>query len=401
MNLRSGYPFWLAKNGLPFDYPKLEKSTRAEVVIMGGGISGALVAYHLINAGVDCILIDARTIGLGSTCASTALLQYEIDTPLCELKDKVGLKNAVRCYQLCADAITKLGKIAKKTAFADFEFKQSLYYAAYKKDLSFLKEEFGIRKEQGFEVDYLDKTLLKKQFNIDAPGAILSAVGAHTNAYSFTHTLLQNAKKKGVNIFDRTPIVSIDHQKNAVKLTTETGFTVKTKKLVYATGYEAVEFIDKKIVDLHCTFACTSEQANEKEKFWTNDVLIWNTADPYLYMRSTKDRRILIGGRDEEFYSPARRDRLLPGKVKQLVKDFNKVFPRITFNPEFSWAGTFGATSDGLPYIGNYKKLPNSLFALGFGGNGITFSLIAAEILTDIITGRKNSDGQLFSFGRT
>ena len=161
-----------------------------------------------------------------------------------------------------------------------------------------------------------------------------------------------------------------------------------------------MEFIDKKIVDLHCTFACTSEQANEKQKFWTDDVLIWNTADPYLYMRSTKDKRILIGGRDEEFYSPVKRDALLPGKIKQLVNDFNKVFPNIAFKPEFSWAGTFGATKDGLPFIGNYKKLSNSLFALGFGGNGITFSLIAAEILTDNITGRKNNDENIFSFDR-
>ena len=275
-----------------------------------------------------------------------------------------------------------------------------MYYAAYKKDKDFLKKEFAIRKQQGFEVEYLEEAELKKQFGIDAPGAILSAAGAQTNAYSFTHALLQSAKTKGVNIFDRTPVTNIKHYKNKVVLTTENGCTLTAKKLVYATGYEAVEFIDKKIVDLQCTFACTSEQANEQQNFWTNDVLIWNTADPYLYMRSTQDRRILIGGRDEEFYSPAKRDALLPGKIKQLIKDFNKVFPHIEFKPEFSWAGTFGATKDGLPFIGHYKKLPNSLFALGFGGNGITFSLIAAEILTDIITGRKNNDEEIFSFER-
>ncbi|MEO6542249.1 MAG: FAD-dependent oxidoreductase [Ferruginibacter sp.] len=400
MNLRSGYPFWLVKNGLPFDHPKLERSIRADVVIMGGGISGALMAYHLVMAGVDCILVDARTIGLGSTCASTSLLQYEIDTPLCKLKELVGLKNAVRSYQCCAEAIATLGKIAGQIKFTDFENKPSLYFAAYKKDLSFIKEEYGLRKEQGFKVQYLEEAAVKKQFGFNAPGAILSAVGAQTNAYLFTHALLQFAKEKGLKIFDRTPISKIEHHKNGVTLTTENGFTVKTKKLVYATGYEAVEFLDKKIVDLHSTYACTSEQANEKEKFWKDDVLIWNTADPYLYMRNTKDRRILIGGRDEEFYNPVKRDKLLAAKVKQLVKDFNKVFPHIPFKPEFSWAGTFGVTRDGLPFIGNYKKLPNSLFALGFGGNGITFSLVAAEILTDIITGRRNRDAHLFSFER-
>ena len=400
MNLRSGYPFWLAKHGLPFDFPKLEKSSRADVIIMGGGISGALMAYHLVNAGVNCMVIDSRTIGLGSTCASTALLQYEIDTPLCELQHLVGLKNAVRSYQLCAKAITSLGKIAKKIKFADFEFNKSLYYGALKKDEKFLQQEFAIRKEHNFKVKYLTQKALKKQFKIDAPAAILSEAGAQTNAYSFAHALLQFAKAKGVKIFDRTPIVNIKHHAKGVTLITENGCTLKTKKLIYANGYEAVKYVDKKIVDLHSTYACTSEQANEKTKFWKDDVLIWNTADPYLYMRSTKDRRILIGGRDEEFYDPAKRDALLPAKVKQLVKDFNKVFPDITFKPEFCWAGTFGATKDGLPYIGNYKKLPNSLFALGFGGNGITFSLIAAEILTDIITGKKNNDAEIFSFER-
>ena len=400
MNLSSGYPFWLAKHGLPFDYSKLEKSAKAEVVIIGGGISGALVAYHLVNAGVDCMLLDGRSIGLGSTCSSTSLLQYEIDTPLCELKDLVGLKNAVRSYQLCGDAIGKLGAIAAKIKFTDFEFSQSLYYAAYKKDQGFLKEEFAIRKDQGFKVSYLDEASVKKEFNFNAPGAILSATGAQTNAYTFTHALLQKAKSKGVRIFDRTPVIKIAHHAKGVTLTTENGITVKAKKLVYATGYEAVKYVDQKIVDLHCTFACTSEQANEKATFWKDDVLIWNTADPYLYIRSTKDRRILIGGRDEEFYSPVKRDQLLKSKIKQLVNDFNKLFPHIPFRPEFSWAGTFGATKDGLPFIGNYKKLPNSLFSLGFGGNGITFSLIAAEIITDMVTGKKNADQQIFSFER-
>ena len=400
LNLRSGYPFWLAKSGLPFDYPKMEKSQQADVIIMGGGISGALMAYHLVNEGIDCTLIDARTIGLGSSCASTSLLQYEIDTPLCELKDIVGNSNAVRAYKLCADAILKLSAIANKIGYSDFEFKPSLYYAAYQKDVSFLKEEFDIRNINGFDVSYLDKPTLKKQFNFDAPGAILSSLGAQTNAYTLTHCLLQFVKAKGHKIFDRTPVTKIEHHKKGVKLTTENGNIINAKHLVYATGYEAVNFIDKKIVDLHSTFACISEQANEQQNFWPKDALIWNTADPYLYMRSTKDKRILIGGRDEKFYNPAKRDALLANKTKQLIKDFNKIFPGIPFKYEFSWAGTFGATKDGLPFIGNYKKLRNSLFALGFGGNGITFSLIAAEILTDIIKGHSNADAAMFSFDR-
>src|SRR4051812_45235127 len=111
--------------------------------------------------------------------------------PLCRLKDKVGYNSAVRSYKLCAEAIEKIAGIAKKIKFPGFEFKKSLYYAAYKKDISFLKEEFAIRKENKFKVSYLDENDVIKQYQFSAPAAILSQEGAHLDAYLFTHFLHQ------------------------------------------------------------------------------------------------------------------------------------------------------------------------------------------------------------------
>ena len=170
--------------------------------------------------------------------------------------------------------------------------------------------------------------------------------------------------------------------------------------MVYATGYEVVDFISKPIVKLTSTYAIASETFNSPVKFGKTDAVIWNTAKPYLYWRATNDNRIVIGGRDEEFFSHIKRDKLIPQKTKQLQKDFKKMFPSIPFKTEFSWAGTFGSTKDGLPYIGTYKKLPNSFFALGFGGNGITFSQVAGEIIASLIKGKKNKDADIFSFER-
>ena len=400
MDLKSGYPFFLLESGLAYSYPKLESSLEADVIIIGGGISGALAAYYLVNEGIRCLLIDGRTIGMGSTSASTSLLQYEIDTPLSNLVHQVGTARALRAYEIGVDAIHSMAEIARSISFKEYQFKQSLYYAAYYKDLKFLKEEFAIRKKFGFKVSYLEKDDVKNEYGFEAPGAILSATAAQTNAYLFTHALLQYSIKKGLQVFDRSHVKTIKHSRKSVILTTENGQTLKSKKLVYATGYEAVKYIDQKIVDLHSTYACISEQTNEEKIFWKDNVLLWNTANPYLYMRTLKDRRILVGGRDEHFYDPKKRDRLMSAKTKQLVKDFHQLFPEKDFIPEFSWSGTFGATKDGLPFIGNYRKLPNSFFALGFGGNGITFSLVAAEILRDNIIGKKNKDAAIFSFDR-
>ena len=400
MKLSSGYPLSLIKNGLLFSYPKLERDIKTDVLVLGGGISGALAAHYLIREGIDCTLIDARTIGLGSTCASTSLLQYEIDTPLHQLIEMVGEKNAVRSYKLGTSAITKLAKLAAIAGVKDFEMKKSFYYAAYKKDLSFLKKEYEIRKKHGFKVAWLEEDQVFKQFGFSSPGGILSDVAATTDAYVLTHRLLQYNVSKGLKVYDRTQVVSIKHDWRNVHLKTQENFIITAKKLVYATGYEVVDFISKPIVKLTSTYAIASEAFNFPVKLGKNDTVIWNTAQPYLYLRLTNDNRIIIGGRDEEFFSHFKRDKLIPAKTKQLQNDFKKIFPSIPFKTEFSWAGIFGSTKDGLPYIGAYKRLPNSFFALGFGGNGITFSQVAGEILASLIKGKKNKDAEIFSFER-
>lgn len=400
MNLKSGYPFSIIKNGIPNNYPKLEADITTDIVILGAGITGALVRYHLVKEGIKCITIDARTIGFGSTSASTSLLQYEIDIPLYKLSEMIGKEKAERAYKLCDKAIDDLEGIAKELKVQEFEPKKSLYYAKYKKDADWLKQEYEARKEAGFKVDYLTKEEVQNQYGIESYGAILSHHGAQTNAYVMAHELLKyKSDKKEFAVYDRSPIKDITHKKDGVVLKTENGYTIKAKKLVYATGYEVVEFIDKPIVDLFSTYAVVSEQYNERN-FWQDEVLIWNTADPYLYIRTTIDNRVLIGGRDDEFSNPKKRDKLLKRKTKQLTNDVNKLFPKLNFIPEFSWAGTFGSTKDGLPYIGSYKEKPNSYFALGFGGNGITFSVIAAQIIRDLIKGKENKDAELFSFNR-
>jgi glycine/D-amino acid oxidase-like deaminating enzyme len=106
-----------------------------------------------------------------------------------------------------------------------------------------------------------------------------------------------------------------------------------------------------------------------------------------------------MGGRDERFSTKASR-KLFEKKSSLLKRDFEKLFPDIPFRTEFSWSGTFGKTKDSLPFIGAYSKTPNTYYALGFGGNGITFSVIGAMMIRDFILGNNNRDAELFRFGR-
>lgn len=400
LDLRSGVPYWLVKNGLPFQYPKLRESINTDVAVLGGGISGALMSYYLTKAGIDHVVVDARTIGMGSTAASTGLLQYEIDVSLTELAKKIGPEKAARAYTLGVEAISDLKAIAAELQYDGFKSKQSLYYAARNADHDFIKKELLLRQQQGIRAEYVSEEELKRDFGFAAAGAIYSEQAAQVDPYGFTHAMLQYSMSKGVRVYDRTPIPDIDHRNHKVVLTTGDKLSIHAGKLIYANGYEISNTISKNIVKLNSTFTTISENPDVEKTYWKDNALIWSTATPYLYMRTTNDGRLLIGGRDENFFNPDKRDGLLEKKKKQLVRDFEKLFPHIPFIPEYAWAGTFGSTKDGLPYIGTLPNKPNGYFSLGFGGNGITFGQIGARIISDMLQGKKNEDVELFSFDR-
>jgi glycine/D-amino acid oxidase-like deaminating enzyme len=283
--------------------------------------------------------------------------------------------------------------------FTDYKKTNSLYFSTHHSEQSFMQKEFAARKSAGFNIELLSSDYLKKEYRLEADCAILSEEGCTTNSYTFTHSLLQYSIKKGLRVFDRTFITKIDYKKDP-SLKTQEGFIIKAKHIINATGYEVVNFIQKGIVDFYCTYAAVSEQAGEENEVWKNKVMMWNTDNPYLYIRLTNDNRVIIGGRDEYFSSKVTREVILEKKANQLQKDFSKAMPGIVFKKEFIWSGTFGKTKDSLPYMGTLKKTPNTYYALGFGGNGITFSVIAAEILCDMLCGKYNADMQLFSFDR-
>ncbi len=401
MDLRTATPYWLLKSGLAFEYSSLRENIKTDYVIIGGGITGALVAWYLARAGIGVVLLDRRHIGMGSTCASTAMLQYEIDTPLSDLAKIVGEADAARSYQLCSEAIDKLELICRQLTFScDFEKKPSLYYASRTRHVRDLERELLIRQKHGFAVEMLDEGVIKRLFPFSAPAALYSRQGGQVDAYALTHGLLQDALDYDARIFDKTEVTKIRHEAQGVVLQTAFGPVIEARKLVIASGYESQRYLDRTVNELHSSYALVSEPY-EQAVLWHENALIWETARPYLYMRTTADRRVLVGGRDEPFQNPEKRDRLLARKTKELTRDFERLFPDLApLRVDYNWAGTFAETKDGLPYIGSVPEQPHAIFALGFGGNGITFSQIAAEIIRDAALGKENRDAAIFSFFR-
>lgn len=401
MDLYSSNPYWLMKNGIPNHYPSLQQNETCDVVIIGTGISGAFAAWNLNRAGINTLLVDKRYVGLGSTVASTSLLQYEIDIPLIDLIKKVGEKNAINSYKLCLKAIDTIAEICTITNnLGDFIPRQSLQYASFKSHVAHLKAEFTCRQQYGLPVEWLIDKDVQDRFGFTKPAAIISNAGAEVNAYRLAHSMLQYCiKHYQTKVYERTKVVNIKRNKSKFQLTTENGCIIDCKNVVIACGYESQYYLPKKIENLYSTYAIVSEPFIQQD-FWEKNALIWETAIPYLYMRTTTDNRILIGGKDSPYTNAAERDKQLKQKSAALQKSFVALFPHINFKTAFSWAGTFSGSKDGLPFIGEYPGEQGIYFALGFGGNGITFSVIAGEIICNMILGKKNAYSHIFKFDR-
>lgn len=401
MKLKSNEPFWLVKNGILNSYPSLREDISVDILIVGGGITGSLIAHQCIKDGYKTALIDRREIANGSTSATTSMLQYEIDVKLFELIDLIGEKAAVASYKACYKSIDDLSTIVK-TVKSDCGFvkKDSLYYAAFKKDVPNLKKEFEARKKYDFDVKWLEPKKIEVQFGIKTShGGILSSQGGSIDAFKLAHDILAYNHQKGLEIYDKNDIEIVNYSKNGVEITTEYGSKIKAKKIIYCNGFESVELIKDEFVNLLSTYAMVGE-INEDNQAKLKDTLFWNTAEPYIYMRTTDDGRLLIGGEDEDFVNPEKRDKLIPKKSEKLKKYLKKILPDYDFRIDFNWAGTFGETKDGLPYIGKHPEFENTLFVLGFGGNGITFSVIGMELISELLKGNSPELAEYFRFRR-
>lgn len=388
------------KDGLVAQYRSLDESLAVDVAIMGAGISAALTAWHLRDTGLSIAVLDKRHVAMGSTAASTAFLQYEIDTPLTELTKLIGEKHAVKSYDLCRKAIYDIGNICKtlKPKF-DFHLVPSLQYASHKTHISKLRNEYAARKKAGFDVQWLDSADIKKRYKMDAPAAILSRDGGEVDAYLLTHALFKDLCRYGHHVYNNSMVKNIEYGRSGVKLSLGNDTVVKAKKLIIACGYESLHYLPKPVANIQSTYALVSEPLSE-EYFWHKNSLIWETAVPYMYFRVVSENRILIGGRDDPYHRPHIYPSVIQNKCRQLAGAFIRKMPHIPLKVDFTWAGAFATTKDGLPYIGSIPERPNTYFALGFGGNGITFSVIAAEILRDVISGKKNGNAEIFRFNR-
>ena len=382
-DLRSPHTPWA--NLPPPNIKSVTESFRCDVLIVGAGITGALVAERLTRQGRQVVVIDRELPSLGSTVASTAMLLWEIDRPLIELTQFYGFDKAIRCYRASHLATRSLMSLVTHHGIrCEMRPRLSLYLAAGDSP-ELINEEYAVRARADLPSRLLDYAGLLQRFAIGRAAAILSSDAADADPVRLTRGLLDISVRRGARLL-KADAIAFDSSASGVTVGLEGGLSVEARDVVLATGYVMPEIVRPKAQKPASSWAIAT--VPQPQNLWPEQPLIWEASQNYHYARTTADGRIILGGEDDDaLVRPDARDAATPDKVRALTAYLKALWPQASDDVAFGWSGAFDTTSDGLPLIGRVPLCKNVFAAFGYGGNGITFSFLASELIATLLSG--------------
>ncbi len=402
--LRRGTSLWLhARKVGPIRAPVLRGLHVADLAIIGGGITGCAAAHQLASAGARVVLIEAARIGRGSTAASTALLMQEPDADFGDLAGRYGTSGARDIWEASRLAVRSLiGTLKRLPGAPPVESRPSIYFTRSAEQLPALRKELAARHRAGLAGEWLTSAKLRRAAGFDAAGGILTRGNGQVDPYSACMAFARAAQRAGAHLHERTRARVIRQRGGGVEVDTGSG-RIAAQRVVIATGYATPEFRPLagrfRLSDTYVVATPPLGRA-ARAAIGLGDVMLWDTGRPYHYGRWTHDYRLLFGGHDQ----PHKRKTTaatIDRRVSALLAERHDLFPGgRSIEVDFAWEGLFATTPDGLPYIGTHRHYPRHLFALGYGGNGMTFGFLAAQIIARHVRGQELPTDALFRFNR-
>ena len=395
-DLRTGRSLWADGPGLGVPIKPLTAPVAVDVAIVGAGISGAFMAREL-SRDHSVVVLDRRPPLMGSTIASTALLQWEIDLPLTELATRIGDRDAARAYRRSFAAVQALKTIVERDRIVcGLKDRQSLYLAGNAHGHRALEAEAEARRAAGLEGDYLSAAALRDRFGLERTGAIVSPGSAVADPARLAAGLLRRAASDGALIHSPVEVLAALADPEGVTLVTDAGHAVRAKQVVFCCGYEFPKGVPTPGAKVISTWAMAS-RPRQRTPAWLRETLVWEASDPYLYLRMARDGRLIVGGEDEPSPTLHASPERLKAKCRTLQKKLKALLPTVEFAVDYAWAGAFGESATGLPQIGPVEGMQDRVHAvMGFGGNGITYSVIASQVVSATIRGRPDPDADLY-----
>ena len=389
MEKTSGNVFWRKKDEIKNTYPYLTHDTTADVLVIGGGINGALTTYFLAKEGANVVVAEKNIIGYGSTIASSAILEFDAGIDLYKLQKLIGINEAKKMYELYLNAIDDIQKIDEEIDFdTEFSKKNNIYISNKFMQKSNVLREYEARKNAGFETNMIDSS---DYINLNS-GIITKNAAATINPYVFTQCLFEYLSSfENVQIYENTKIEDIKCKYDEVISKTNNGFIVRSSKLIFSTGIDTLKYVKDLPIELYKTFTIVTRPLDNIncKKF---DFTLKDMQEPNHYLRFSKDNRVIYSGENVRYidrYNDERYfDMVSNDKYRKLLLSLQKMLTSAdNISIEYAYNGTVAKTKDGLPIVDDIDNMPNCFCNLSFGNNSIVGATVGAKMLTNAVRG--------------
>lgn len=400
-----GEIYWKKKTKIQKIYPYLTNDISTEVLIIGGGITGALTTYFLAKEGVKVTVVEKNIIGYGTTLTAPAILEYQSDMDMYKLEKILGQKGAERIYKLCLNGIDIIEEIDREfDKNTGYKRQDAIYFTNKYMQKSNMAKEFEARKNAGFDAALLDSHNI---LNVSSAILTKNASGV-INPYMFTQGLFEYLSTfKNVRIYENTKIEMCKPMYDYVECRTNNGFKITAGNVIFTSGIDTLKYLNNINVELYKTFTLVSKPLINEE--YLNDRKVNFTArdslDPYHYIRFDNNGRVIFSGENSKYTPRFMDDKYMlnfsSDKYKKLYNSMQKIFNTSDNIPvDYTYSSTFANTKDNLPIIDEIPNMPNCFCNLGFGTNGILYGAIGAKMLKNAINGLYTKDMNMFKINR-
>lgn len=361
---------WSEKSNLP-SFSSLNDKIKTDVLIVGGGMAGILCSYFLTQSGVDCVLIEANRICSGATKNTTAKITSQHGLIYNKLIKEFGADNARLYLEANQAALEKYRGMCAEID-CGFESKDAFVYSRNCSDK--IEKELSALRTLGFNADFVGELPLP----FPTAGAVKFKNQAQFNPLKFTSAIVPKLK-----IYENTPVREMS------KHTAKTDkWTITADKIIVATHFPFINKHGSYFIKMyqHRSYVIALKNAPHVNGMYVDE------AEKGMSFRNYENLLLVGGG--------GHRTGKQGGSWQELESFAKQHYPNAEL--KYRWAAQDCMTLDGMPYIGNYsKRTPNLYAATGFNKWGMTSSMVAAMLLTDLVMGKENKFAHLFSPSRT
>lgn len=387
-------PYWMTSARLPA-FPALAEDLTADVVVVGGGMTGLSVAYQLSRAGKRVVVLERDRCASVDTGHTTAHLTMVTDARLSELVERFGRDHAQAAWDAGLAAIAAIDDAVRGEAIeADFAWVDGYLHAPVsgvgEQEVKQLREEAALAEELGFDAEYTDAVPLA-----GTPG-VRFRNQARIHPRKYLAGLAKAIVASGGRIFEQS---SADEFSDDPRRVTAGGHTVRCDDIVIATHNPLVGLsglVSATLLQTRLALYTSYVVAGRVPRGTIPDAMWWDTDDPYSYLRVEPHGDfdvVIFGGQDHKTGQQEDTDAC----YRRVEDDLRAMLPGVEV--VHRWSGQVISTPDGLPYIGSNAE--HQYVATGFVGNGLTFGTLASLMITDAILGRANPWAELFDVNRT